>query len=177
MSPSNRFANLPLIALALTLLLMCTAASAARWCPDVLAQAGAPTPAHRGEWSLSPFTHHWRHNPEHRPVFLLSLEEHLPGDRFCGLGVFSNSFGQPSAYLYAGQTFPAVLGVPELFVKLSAGILYGYVAPYEDKVPLNREGFSPAIVPTLGYQLSRQDALQVHILGNAGVMFAYGRRF
>jgi hypothetical protein len=90
---------------------------------------------------------------------------------------FSNSFGQPSVYLYAGQQFNGLLGSPKLFVKVTAGILYGYVAPYEDKVPLNFHGFSPAIIPSLGYKISPQDSLQMKLLGNAGLMFSWGRLF
>lgn len=56
-------------------------------------------------------------------------------------------------------------------------ILYGYVSPYEDKVPLNRNGFSPAIIPAIGYQLNAHDSVQIKILGNAGLMFSYGRSF
>jgi hypothetical protein len=51
------------------------------------------------------------------------------------------------------------------------------VAPYEDKVPLNHNGFSPAIIPSLGYKISPQDSLQMKILGNAGLMFSWGRLF
>ena len=61
--------------------------------------------------------------------------------------------------------------------KLTAGLMYGYVAPYEDKVPLNHNGFSPAIIPAIGYQLTSKDSVQVKVLGNAGLMLSYGRRF
>lgn len=148
-----------------------------RYCPDFLAKPGAPEPAFRGELSLSPYTHHWHHNPEHQAVFLVSLHEQLPGGRLCGLSVFSNSFGQPSAYVYAGQVFENLFGMQQLSLKLTAGILYGYVGPYQDKVPFNHNGFSPAIIPALSYSLSAQDALQIDILGKAAVMFAYARKF
>ena len=148
-----------------------------RYCPSFLAVKGAPEPTHRGEISFSPFTHHWNPSTEHKHVVLVALDEQLPGDRFCGVSLFSNSFGQPSAYVYAGQQFNGLLGVPQLFVKVTAGILYGYVEPYEDKVPLNNNGFSPAIIPAIGYQFTPQDSVQVKVLGNAGLMFSYGRRF
>ena len=110
-------------------------------------------------------------------MVLVALDEQLPGGRLCGMSLFSNSLGQPSAYVYAGQQFNGLLGVPQLFVKVTAGILYGYVAPYEDKVPLNHNGFSPAIIPAIGYQLTSKDSVQVKVLGNAGMMLSYGRRF
>lgn len=148
-----------------------------RYCPSFLTVEGAPEPTHRGEISVSPYTYHWSRSPEHKHVVLVAVDEQLPGGRLCGVSLFSNSFGQPSVYVYAGQQFNGVLGVPKLFVKLTAGILYGYVKPYEDKVPLNHNGFSPAIIPVIGYQFSPQDSLQVKVLGNAGLMFSYGRRF
>ncbi len=148
-----------------------------RFCPAFLAAEGAPAPTHRGEMSISPYTLHWSRSPEHKHVVLVSVDEQLPGGRLCGVSLFSNSFGQPSVYVYAGQQFNGVMGVPKLFVKLTAGMLYGYVAPYEDKVPLNYNGFSPAIIPVIGYQLTPQDSVQVKVLGNAGLMFSYGRRF
>ncbi len=153
------------------------AAPTERYCPSFLAVEGGAEPAHRGEFTFSPYTLHWSRNPEHKHVVLLALDETLPGDRFCGISVFSNSFGQPSVYVYGGQKFNAFLGIPALFVKLTAGILYGYVPPYEDKVPLNRNGFSPAIIPAIGYQLNAHDSVQIKILGNAGLMFSYGRSF
>ena len=170
----------PLLALALLLCLASAPAMAEksdRYCPSFLAVEGAPEPTHRGEISFSPFTHHWSRSPEHKHVVLVALDEQLPGDRLCGVSLFNNSFGQPSVYVYAGQQFNGVLGMPKLFVKLTAGILYGYVKPYEDKVPLNHNGFSPAIIPVVGYQFTQHDSLQLKVLGNAGLMFSYGRRF
>ena len=168
------------LALALFLSLACAPALAQkpeRYCPSFLAVEGAPEPTHRGEISFSPYTHHWSRSPEHKHVVLVSLDEQLPGNRLCGVSLFSNSFGQPSVYVYAGQQFNGVLGVPRLFVKLTAGILYGYVQPYEDKVPLNHNGFSPAIIPAIGYQFTPHDSVQLKVLGNAGLMFSYGHRF
>jgi hypothetical protein len=181
MQPSVRHHHRgPALALALFLGLACAPALAQKptsYCPSFLAVEGAPEPTHRGEISFSPYTHHWSRSPEHKHVVLVSLDEQLPGNRLCGVSLFSNSFGQPSVYVYAGQQFNGVLGVPRLFVKLTAGILYGYVQPYEDKVPLNHNGFSPAIIPAIGYQFTPQDSVQLNVLGNAGLMFSYGRRF
>jgi hypothetical protein len=148
-----------------------------RYCPDLLAVKGAPEPAHRGEFTFSPYTHHWSQNPDHKKVVLIAIDEQLPGDRLCGVSVFSNSFGQPSFYVYAGQQFNNLLGVPQLFAKVTAGIMYGYVDPYENKVPLNYKGFNPAIIPAVGYKLTPHDSVQVKFLGTAALMFSYGRQF
>jgi hypothetical protein len=148
-----------------------------RYCPDLLAVKGAPEPAHRGELTFSPYTYHWSQNPDHKHVVLFAIDEQLPGDRLCGFTVFSNSFGLPSVYVYAGQQYNNLLGMPQLFAKVTAGLMYGYVAPYENKVPLNYKGFNPAIIPSVGYKLTPHDSFQVKFLGTAALMFSYGRQF
>jgi hypothetical protein len=149
----------------------------AHYCPDFLAKPGAPEPTHRGEFTFSPYTHHWSQNPEHKHVVLVAVDEQLPGNRLCGISFFSNSFGQPSVYVYAGQQFNNLLDVPQLFAKVTVGLMYGYVAPYENKVPFNHNGFSPAIIPAIGYKLTQHDSVQVKLLGTAALMFSYGRQF
>lgn len=149
------------------------------WCPAALTRHdhSQAEPGHRREVTLSPYTYHYSHNPEHRPVFAASFDHYASDSRFCGLSLFRNSFGQPSGYVYIGKRFDQLLGHPRLFGKVTAGVLYGYVDPYEDKVPLNWNGFSPAIVPVLGYKLSEDSSLQVNILGAAALMYSYGYRF
>lgn len=146
-------------------------------CPSFLVQEGAEKPSYKGELTLSPFTHHWSRSPEHRHVLLMAVDEQLPGNRLCGVSLFSNSFGQPTVYVYAGQQFNGLWGQPRLFLKLTAGVLYGYVGKYQDKVPLNHHGFSPGLIPALGYRLSERDSVQMKVLGTAGLMFSYGRSF
>jgi hypothetical protein len=169
-----------MLALALFLSLACAPALAqkpAQYCPSFLAVEGAPEPTHRGEFTFSPYTLHWNHSTEHKPVVLVAIDEQLPGDRLCGISFFSNSFGQPSVYVYAGLQLNNLMGAPELFAKVTAGLMYGYVAPYEGKVPLNYKGFNPAIIPALGYKLTPHDSVQIKFLGTAGLMFSYGRQF
>ena len=148
-----------------------------RYCPEFLAKAGAPEPEHRGEFTFSPYTIHWSNNPEHKHVVLVALDEQLPGGRLCGISLFSNSFGQPSTYVYAGQQFNNLFGQPNVFLKVTAGVIYGYVGQYQHKVPLNYRGFSPGVIPSLGYKFSEHDSVQVKLLGTAGLMFSYGRQF
>jgi len=159
-------------------------APAADWqnsnpCPAWVAAEGASEPAANKRWdlTLSPYTLHWHSSAEHKPVVLASLDRAAPGNRLCGLSFFSNSFGQPSTYVYVGQRWDGLLGNPQLFAKVTAGIFYGYVGQYKDKVPYNYKGFSPGIIPSLGYQFTPSDSAQVLVLGNAGLMFAYGRTF
>lgn len=169
--------TLNLLLLPMALLWALPGQASERHCPDFLARQGAPEPDHRGEFTFSPYTIHWSNNPEHKPVVLVALDEQLPGGRLCGVSLFSNSFGQPSAYVYAGQQFNQLFGEPRLFLKVTAGIMYGYVGQYQNKVPLNYRGFSPAVIPALGYKLTEHDSVQVKLLGTAGVMFSWGRQF
>ena len=93
-------------------------------CPSALADPTAPLPDKQWDLTLSPYAHHWRYSPEHRPVFLGALEQRVQGSRFCGLALFHNSFGQPSSYLYVGQQWDNLLGNPKLFAKVSAGLIW-----------------------------------------------------
>ena len=119
----------------------------------------------------SPFTHHFSPSDEHRYVWLVGLERERADGRLSGITYFSNSFGQPSTYIFPwGQTYRNLGGVQGLFAKWSGGLLYGYVAPYENKVPLNVNGFSPAIIPSVGFEQNGYGA-QLNFLGTAGLMF------
>ena len=148
-------------------------------CPAWVAAAGGSAPEADKRWdlTLSPYTLHYSDSGEHKPVVLASLDRAVAGNRFCGLSLFSNSFGQPTAYVYGGQRWDNLMGQPQLFAKVTAGIFYGYVGKYKDKVPLNYNGFSPGIIPSIGYAFTPHDSAHVLILGNAGLMFAYGHRF
>jgi hypothetical protein len=148
-------------------------------CPEALAQDSAPAPKQDKQWqlTLAPYAHHWRFSPAHRPVFLGALERHVTGERFCGLALFRNSFGQPAAYVYVGKQWNNLMGQPQLFAKVSAGLIYGYKGQYQDKIPFNDYGIAPAVIPSLGYALTRDDSAQVMLLGTAGVLFSYGHSF
>ena len=103
----------------------------------------------------------------------LGLERERPDGIVWGGSVFSNSFGQPSAYVYGGQRLYGWSPWDPLFAEWSAGLLYGYVGQYKNKVPLNYKGFSPGhrrpgsagnSLPTF--------AGQIHLLGNSGLLFS-----
>jgi|Laugresp1bdmlbsn_1035097.scaffolds.fasta_scaffold01659_3 hypothetical protein len=146
-------------------------------CPDSLAVEGGAAPTKTWDLTLSPYTHHWTNNPEHKQVMLVALDRHLSGGRFCGLSLFTNSFGQGSAYAYVGQQWDNIFGNPKLFSKVSAGLMYGYRGEYKDKIPFNQLGIAPVIIPSLGYAFTPKDSAQVFVLGNAGFLLAYGRSF
>jgi hypothetical protein len=146
-------------------------------CPESLAIENGATPTKTWDLTLSPYSHHWNYNPEHKNVVLVAMDRHLKGGRFCGLALFTNSFGQESAYAYVGQQWDGVLGNPKLFTKVSAGFLYGYRGAHKDTVAFNKYGVAPAIIPSLGYAITPKDSAQVYLLGTAGLLFAYSRSF
>lgn len=120
---------------------------------------------------FSPYTRHFRYNPEHANVYMLGLERETPAQKLDGLVYFKNSFGQPSVYIYPwGERYTSIAGIRGLDFKWTAGLLYGYKKPYEDKVPLNYKGFSPGLILALDYQITPRLSAQVNLLGTAAMM-------
>ena len=146
-------------------------------CPDQLADEHGEHPSKKWDLTLSPYTHHWQYNADHRHVYLGAIDRHIAGNRFCGFAIFTNSFGQNSAYLYAGKQWNGILGNHQFFTKVSAGIRYGYHGQYKDKIPLNNYGIAPAIIPSIGYAVTPEHSAQVFLLGTAGLLFAYTHSF
>lgn len=134
-------------------------------------------PEYPWTFTVAPYVHHWRKNPDHRYAFIFSLEKHQDANQLLGLALFRNSFGQPSAYAYTAYQWEEVLGDPRLTAKISAGIIYGYKGAYADKVPLNWHGYSPGLIPALGYKVTERDTVQVMLLGGAGFSLGYGHSF
>lgn len=126
----------------------------------------------KGHWRLavSPYTHHFRYSDEHRYVWAFGLEWQRTDDWLAGASYFSNSFGQRSAYVYAGKRWNDLFGQPRLFGQASAGMLYGYRGKFEDKVPLNYRGYAPGALISMGWQFDKHSAVTGHLLGDAGVM-------
>jgi hypothetical protein len=120
--------------------------------------------------AVSPYTQHFRTSDEHQRVVALALERQRKDGWLTGGSHFTNSFGQPSAYLYLGRRVDLPFGPPGLFGQISGGLLYGYRGRFEDKVPFNNNGFSPGALFTLGWQIDRRNAAAVHLLGDAGLM-------
>lgn len=147
-------------------------------CPGLEQALAQPPGTGERDLFLSNFTHHWTHSEEHERVRAISVRQRLSNDRFCGFSLFTNSFGQPSVYVFVGQLWPSLLpSVPQLYGSISAGMLYGYVSPYQSKVPLNVKGFSPAIVPALGYRITPSLSIETHILGTAALMIGANWRY
>ncbi len=128
-----------------------------------------------GFWRLmgSPYTLHYHSddNGDHEPIYMIGLERQRLDGWVWGGTYFSNSFGQPSGYVYLGEKITHFSRWDPLFVQWTAGILYGYKYPYEDKVPFNHNGFSPGATLSLGWQFTREFSAQAIFLGSAGIMF------
>jgi len=132
----------------------------------------------RWELMVSPFTLHYSKDTDYSHVYLIGLEHFFgDGNWMVGGAYFSNSFGQDSGTGYVGYRWDNLLGYERLYAKAMAGIMYGYVEPYEDKVPFNHNGWSPILSVALGFRVTPKDALQVTALGSSGLMFSYNRRF
>jgi hypothetical protein len=127
---------------------------------------------------VSPFTKHYNYNPAHRHVWLVGVEQEFTGKALRGMAFFTNSFGQESLYLFpVGGRYDDLLGVDGFYAKWTAGVMYGYKAPYENKVPLNYKGFSVAVVPSLGYKITNTWAVEAWLLGKAAVMLGTSYSF
>ncbi len=124
-------------------------------------------------WRLmaSPYTIHYGWDPEHEPVYMIGLERQRNDGWVWGGTYFSNSFGQPSGYVYVGEKVIGFSPIDKLFFQWTAGVMYGYKYPYRDKVPLNYGGFSPGVTASLGWQFTREFSVQAIALGTAGLMF------
>lgn len=140
---------------------------------DSAAPATAPDdPPLASHWRLmaSPYTLHYHYDADHRSVYMLGVERQRSDGLVLGWAGFRNSFGQPSMYLYAGHRFNDFTAYKPLFAQLTAGLLYGYKPPYEDKVPFNHHGFSPGAVISAGWQFTPVYSAQLNFLGNSAVM-------
>jgi len=141
----------------------------------VMAQANDTTeipPEARIRWQFSPYTFHFTQDDKHKDVLMIGVEREHTDAKLDGVTLFTNSFGQPTIYVYPwGRAYRPVSGLEQLSFKWTAGLLYGYKDPYEDKVPLNYGGFSPAIIPAIAYEFKSGWSAQVNFLGTAAVMF------
>ncbi len=121
---------------------------------------------------LSPYTHHYRFDAEHRDVMMIGLEKESPDADLVGVTLFRNSFGQESLYAYPwGHVYRSIGGFQPVSFKWTAGLIYGYVDSFQDKVPLNFKGFSPGLIFGLAYEFRRGWSAQVNFLGTAAAMF------
>ena len=119
----------------------------------------------------SPYTLHYHPSPNHRPVWMVGGEKQYAGGVLVGAAYFSNSFGQDTVTVYRGERYTNWSWSEKFYTQWTAGIMYGYKAPYADEVPLNLRGFSPMAVLSMGWQFTPRYAVQLNALGTAAIMF------
>ncbi|UUC51762.1 sn-glycerol-3-phosphate transporter [Pseudomonas citronellolis] len=125
-------------------------------------------------WYLqtSVFTRHWNHDPQHNNhQDLIGVERNRADGWVWGGATFRNSFRQRSNYAYAGKRFD--LDDSPFYFKVTGGAIQGYHGKYRDKIPLNRYGVAPAVIPSVGAQVGRF-ASEFVVLGNSAGMINLG---
>lgn len=125
-------------------------------------------------WYLqtSVFTRHWNHDPQHNNhQDLIGVERNRADGWVWGGATFRNSFRQRSNYVYAGKRFD--LDDSPFYFKVTGGAIQGYHGKYRDKIPLNRYGVAPAVIPSVGAQVGRF-ASEFVVLGNSAGMINLG---
>lgn len=156
--------------------LICTVTGliVAQLAPMALAQPGEQVIVSQSpklQLQFSPYSYHFSPSEEHKSVFMVGLEREHAGGKLDGITFFSNSFGQECLYVYPwGGVYKNIWGVAPLSFKWTAGLLFGYKEPYEDKVPFNYKGFSPGVVFALAYEFKPGWSAQVNALGNSALM-------
>ena len=142
------------------------------------------------------FTRHFSKDPDHHEKQrLINIEwtfaekdniniQRPPGSDWrdeirwlAGGASFKNSFNQQSTYLYTGGRYDYFENdTTRAYAKLTVGLLHGYRGEYRDKIPFNRLGVAPAILPAFGVEHHRVN-LEMIPFGTAGVMFNIGYVF
>jgi hypothetical protein len=155
----------PIIALLFALVQAARAAEAEppAWRDDIFAG--------KLEFQYSPYTYHFSGSEGHSNVQLAGLTLVRDSGWMWGGALFSNSFGQPSAVVFGGRRYEEPFGWRRFYWHWAVGMMYGYKPPYEDKVPVNWNGYSPVVFPALGYRFTPAISGQVTVLGSAGFMF------
>jgi hypothetical protein len=150
--------------------------------PDApVVQPDAPATAVYEPWrtdrfylETSVYTRHWHYDPAHDDHQDLILGEwNITENWLVGASYFKNSFGQPTEYVYGGYRFRPFEKVQPLYIKVSAGLVYGYKDPYKDKIPFNNSGIAPVIIPSVGYCINRFCGEAV-IVGGASIILTLG---
>ena len=132
-------------------------------------------------FQYAPKTLHFSPSPDHAKWSnMVNVEIRSQYDRvwgadetLFGVALFDNSFGQFSQYLYWGQKWDLH---PNVYAKVTAGLLHGYRGQYRDKIPFNRAGVAPAIIPSLGLRVGNASVEGI-LLGGSAFMFAVGYTF
>jgi hypothetical protein len=117
---------------------------------------------------------HFNYDPAHvKYPKLVYGEYHLSDQWLVGAAAFDNSFGQASQAVFGGWRYRPLPELQPLYLKVVGGIVHGYRGQYRDKIPFNHSGFAPAIIPSVGYCISRVCS-EVVVIGGAGLLLTVG---
>lgn len=156
---------------------LCRLAAAALVATSVAAEAAETSLLGPGDVIMiqaAPSAIHFHPDPAHVDFsWLVGIEWQRSSRWLAGFSYFNNSFGQKSQYYYGGYWWQLGEADSNWYLKLTGGLLVGYKEPHEDAVPFNHNGYSPAIVPAVGYKWNRFN-VQLELLGTAGLMVTLG---
>ncbi|SUO95469.1 hypothetical protein [Suttonella ornithocola] len=122
------------------------------------------------------YTVHYHPSNEHNNHQKLINAEYIRKNNWLfGLALFHNSFNQPSQYLYIGKDWRFWEPYPELYLRatLTAGLLHGYTGKYKNKIPFNKYGIAPAILPILAIDY-KSVFIEANFFATAGMMTTIG---
>ncbi|EJZ60669.1 MULTISPECIES: hypothetical protein [Pseudomonas] len=131
----------------------------------------------QGFWyaQTSVYTRHYSPDPEHNNhQDLIGIERNQASGWVFGGATFRNSFRQRSNYAYAGKRYDS--SEYPVYLKVTGGLLQGYRGDYKDKIPLNRYGVAPVIIPSVGTHYGPL-AAELVFLGANAAMVTTGVRF
>jgi hypothetical protein len=131
----------------------------------------------KGFWyaQTSVYTRHYSPDPEHNNhQDLIGIERNQASGWVFGGATFRNSFRQRSNYAYVGKRYDS--SEYPVYLKVTGGLLQGYRGDYKDKIPLNRYGVAPVIIPSVGTHYGPL-AAELVFLGANAAMVTSGVRF
>ncbi|PMQ13119.1 hypothetical protein PseAD21_05510 [Pseudomonas sp. AD21] len=131
----------------------------------------------KGFWyaQTSVYTRHYSPDPEHNNhQDLIGIERNQASGWVWGGATFRNSFRQRSNYAYVGKRYDS--SEYPVYLKITGGLLQGYRGDYKDKIPLNRYGVAPVIIPSIGTHYGPL-AAELVFLGANAAMVTTGVRF
>jgi len=136
-----------------------------------------PTDDDKGFWyaQTSVYTRHFAPDKDHNNhQDLIGLERNQASGLVFGGASFRHSFRQRPYYARAGKRYdmPDYPGSPTL----TRGATQGYTGNYRDKIPLNRVGVAPVIIPSVGAHYGPV-AGELVLLGFNAAMVTTGVRF
>jgi hypothetical protein len=122
-------------------------------------------------------TRHFHPDPaQNNHQDLLNLEWNYDSNLLVGAAAFRNTFRQSTQLVYWGAKFHPIQTAPGIYLKVVGGLLHGYRGEYRDKIPFNKYGTAPVILPAAGY-CYKQVCSELIVFGTAGAMLTAGVRF